>query len=373
MNTAIVNVYHFYRDLLLNFGRFIDFVCGNIFRKIELNIQTRTFLYKDFTDKLYLPALNIQCSSFTNRLEHNNPIFTLQSYGPDSVKSVPLLLNETKQQYIIAALQYNQLTLDLTINASSQLEILEITQYLNQTFAPNLTFQWSFTTFIPIPDFLLENWDLTTDDIYYLYEQKLTSKQNEKIINQEVYYALYQVEPIITVSSVSSYPMDYNNTQSANMSFMLNAYVPIIMYRNDIPSKIAKVVYNWNVHNEPISTVSQDLINNVEEKTDFRFIRGAILSSENITFNTDTDQYTISFTFNIDTYDPSKYLFLIYFPDNSYIYTINDIIQFNSYDSDTSTVIFTIDKNKLSDYQNRVLNDVINNEYSIEGVIFEKA
>ena len=262
--SEIATTYSFFRDFLRNFAQLIDDNVGRVFRKIEFNIQDRTFLYKDFSQEIKLPALHIQVSSLQIRYDKFNPLKNFQLFGVDEVFSVVLLLNETKQEYIIATCQPITFNLDLQINTASQLEELEIINCLNQMFVANQTFQWSFTTFIPLTDKLLEGWDLTTDEIYYLFEQKLTEKKEDKIIAKTVYYALYQMEPLITVSPASTYPTQSYPYQSGNMSFTVNTFVPSIIYRNEIPSRVQKVVYTEVFGNEPTAQVTQDLLNNVE-------------------------------------------------------------------------------------------------------------
>jgi len=371
-NVSLVNVYHFYRDFLFHFGNYIDFQCGRVFRKIETNIQDRTFLYKDFSQELKLPALYIQCSSMTPRIEKNNPIYVNQSFGPNEVFSTVLLLNETKNEYIITTNQFFQFNIDLIINTNTQLEALEIAQYLNQIFPPNSTFQWEgFNTFIPINPDLLENWDLDNDNIYYLYEQKLASQQLEPIINNNVYYGLFEVKPLITSTSTNTYPTDYTNTTQISASFIINTFVPIIMYRNTIPDKITRLIYNINSSLEPISSTTIDTLNNIQENTNFKFLKGVVIDYNILAYDNSNKQYIIDLS-SIYVADPKKVLFLIRFPDLSYLYTLDNKIQVLDYNSDGNILKYKIDAKYLSDYQKNIFDKVINKELSIDGTIFEK-
>jgi hypothetical protein len=371
-NVSLVNVYHFYRDFLFHFGNYIDLQCGGVFRKIETNIQGRTFLYKDFSQELKLPALFIQCSSMISRIEKNNPIYTNQAYGPNEVFSTVLLLNETKNEYIITTNQFFQFTLDLTINTNTQLEALEIIQYINQIFPPNTTFQWEgFNTFIPIYPDLLEDWDLTNDEIYYLYEQRLTSQELEPIINNNVYYGLFEVKPLITSSSSSTYPTDYTNTTQASASFIVNTFVPVLMYRNTIPNEITRIVYNINSTLEPISSTTIDTLNNIQEATNFKFIKGIILDYNILSYDDTNNQYIIDLS-SVYVTDPNQVLFLIRFPDLSYLYTLDNKIQVLEYDSDNNILKYKIESKFVSDYQKDIFDKVINKELSIDSAFFEK-
>ena len=364
---AILNVYHFYRDLLYNFANYIDNLCGNVFRKIELNIQTRTYLYKDFDSSLKLPALMLQCSSLLNRLEFNNPLLT---YGINEVHSIPLLYNETRNQYIIANCQYNQVSIELIINAATQLEVLELAQYINQQLPQNITFEWNFSSFIPLIDELLVGWDLDTDNIYYLYESKLTEKINDRIIDKQVYYALFTMNSLVTASSQSAYPNDFANTQTANLSFIVNTFVPTTVYRNDIPDRLHKVVYGFGTGTEPISTISHDLINDITETTDYVFYKGVVINNSNLTFDSDNNEFVLEID-NLNT-DPAGLIFVIFFDyiRANYVSTIDNKIQLTNYEDNKAT--YRISKSVLTDYQSNLFMKVINNELQLEGTYFKK-
>ena len=362
--SEIATTYSFFRDFLRNFAQLIDDNVGRVFRKIEFNIQDRTFLYKDFSQEIKLPALHIQVSSLQIRYDKFNPLKNFQLFGVDEVFSVVLLLNETKQEYIIATCQPITFNLDLQINTASQLEELEIINCLNQMFVANQTFQWSFTTFIPLTDKLLEGWDLTTDEIYYLFEQKLTEKKEDKIIAKTVYYALYQMEPLITVSPASTYPTQSYSYQSGNMSFTVNTFVPSIIYRNEIPSRVQKVVYTEVFGNEPTAQVTQDLLNNVEEKTKLTFYRGYIISNDNTTQSEDGYVITVDFS-----QDPKNFVFFIRLPDNTNIVsTQQEKFIIESWESNT----LTIKIKNLSEQEKACFDKIVSGDMTADLVSYKK-
>ena len=369
--SKLVNLYHFFRDLLYHFGQFINHNLGNIFRKIELNIQTRTFQYTKFSQELNLPALYLEISSFFPVNQVNNPLFLNQNLGFNPITSSYILYNETINEAVILHQIFTHIYINTTINASTPIEALELAQLLNQIFFPNTYFEWDdgFTTFVPIPESLISNWDILTHDIYYLYESKLTSKMEDKIINSTIYYGLLEVKPIIRPNQVNVLPNSQTTTQTITLPFEFYIYLPTIMYNISKPSEIRKInlfVLTQDVYTVPILEFSYNMLTNKYSHGNYKFYKGYVISKTNLSHDNSQDIFSLTLNnVNITGFDKDKNpFFIIQIPDNNEIINVSNVIDNIEYNDTAKTLTITINGKKLNKMQYQYFKNIINNNNS---------
>ena len=335
------NIYHFYRDLLFYFANFIDSQLNNIFRKIEFNISTKTFLYKDFDASLKLPALLINVSQLRQRVDKHSPLLYSTLYCETEVFKTPLLLNETRQDVVISNLKQFEINIDLQINTESALSALEIANYIMQIFPENQTFQWEgFNTLVPISDSLISDWDIINDDIYYLYQYL------DLNTNKTTYYDPLEVSPLVANIGQSVNVNQIQSTFQQTVSFKLNLFVPVKLIRKSLPNVIQNIFISYSLSNELplLSTFESGYI--IKNDT-FDFYRGFILSNKVICENNEKEKYIKIKLTNIKVFDDFEKNVIVKICldplKNKYITSLqNNLLKIEDVDKDNNCIYLTI-------------------------------
>lgn len=335
------NIYHFYRDLLFYFANFIDSQLNNIFRKIEFNISTKTFLYKDFDASLKLPALLINISQLRQRVDKHSPLLYSTLYCETEVFKTPLLLNETRQDVVISNLKQFEINIDLQINAESALSALEIANYIMQIFPENQTFQWEgFNTLVPISDSLISDWDIINDDIYYLYQYL------DLNTNKTTYYAPLEVSPLVTNIGQSVNVNQIQSTFQQTVSFKLNLFVPVKLIRKSLPNVIQNIFISYSLSNE-LPLLSTFESEHIIKNDTFDFYRGFILSNKMICENNEKEKYIKIKLTNIKVFDDFEKNVIVKICldplKNKYITSLeNNLLKIEDVDKDNNCIYLTI-------------------------------
>jgi len=352
-----VSTYTLYRDLLLFLSTLIDTNLGNIFRKIEYSLSSRTLLYKDFDASLKLPSLLLSISTLNFEIDKRNSLRDVTNLV-DSVYSVPLLYDEDKDIVIYGKISEFNLNVTATIVAESALSALEIANSLNFIFPPNTVIPLtdSFITYVPVSEDLLSNMDLNQDNIYYLFikPDKITGKDTR-------YYGIFYPPVYLYPQGIQEQPDKVNTTNSINLSFTIKLAYPTYLVNASLDYGVIEnisIICSLNCEIPPLplfkySNIAEGYI----DKDKYVLYRGYMINNNNLDYY-NKDLGIVRF-FVEDIYiDKDKEFNQNYFVKlftnpitNKYINTItdSDYFKFVSFDSGKNRAVFEIDTNKIED------------------------